>query len=125
MMRARNIIDSFHFAIKGLVYVLKTQRNMRMHFIVALGVLLLSSLLGVHRAELTMLLFAISLVITLEIVNTAIETLVDILSPGYHHLAEITKNVAAAAVLVSALNAVAVGYLILGARIFSFISRLI
>lgn len=111
-MEVRKLIDSFNYAINGLLYALRTQRNMRIHFGFALIALLLSVLFDVSKVELLVLFFTISLVIVCELINTAVEAVVDLYTRRYHPLARIAKNVAAGAVLFSAVNAVIVGYLI-------------
>lgn len=111
-MEVRKLIDSFNYAIAGLLYALRTQRNMRIHFGFAMLALLLSVLFNVSKVELLILFFTISLVIITEMINTAVEAVVDLYTRRYHPLARIAKNVAAGAVLFSAINAVIVGYLI-------------
>ncbi len=111
-MEVRKLIDSFNYAISGLVYALRTQRNMRIHFGLALLALLLGIVLDISKVELLILFFTISLVIISEMINTAVEAVVDMYTRKYHPLAKIAKNVAAGAVLFSAINALIVGYLI-------------
>lgn len=109
-MRARNFGESLRFAAAGIAYAFRTQRNLRAH--VALGGL--AWLLGLHlslsRAEMAVLLLTIGFVIAMELVNTAVESVVDLVSESYHRLAEQAKNVAAGAVLASAITSVGVGY---------------
>lgn len=112
MKRARTIIESFNYAISGIIYALRTQRNMKIHFITAIFVIIASSFFDFTTVELLAIFFAIALVIISEMVNTAIETTVDLVTSKYHPLAKIAKNVAAAAVLIAAVNSLIVGYLI-------------
>ncbi len=111
-MEVRKLIDSFNYAISGLIYVLRTQRNMRIHFGLALVALVFSILFNVSKVELLILFFTISLVIITEMINTAVEAVVDMYTRRYHPLAKIAKNVAAGAVLFAAINSIIVGYLI-------------
>ncbi len=111
-MKTKEIIDSFNYAIEGILYVLRGQRNMRIHFAAALIVLMLSLFTSISRFELLVLFLTISLVIVMEMVNTAVETVVDLYTDQYNPLARIAKNVAAGAVLVAAINAIGVGYFI-------------
>lgn len=111
-MRIREIIDSFNYAFEGLLYVFWTQRNMRIHFLAAFLILTLSLFSSITRLELLVLFLTISLVLVMEMVNTAVEKVVDLYTGRYNPLAKIAKNVAAGAVLVSAVNAIIVGYLI-------------
>lgn len=118
-MRARNFAESLRFAAAGIAYAFRTQRNVRAH--AALGGL--AWLLGLHlslsRAEMAVLLLTIGFVIAMELVNTAVESVVDLVSEGYHRLAEQAKNVAAGAVLAAAITAVGVGYALFFERLRS------
>lgn len=116
-MRMRGLIDSFNYAISGIIYTLKTQKNMRIHFTIAFFVLLLSLFFDFTRSEMLILIFTISLVMITEMINTSIEKTIDMYTKEYHPLAEIAKNVAAGAVLVSAVNAIVVAYLLFFDRV--------
>ena len=112
MKKTRNLLDSFGYAISGVLYALKTQRNMRIHFFVAFLVVATSRLLELEDSELLAVLFAIAFVMITEMVNTAVEAVVDMVTEKYHPLAKTAKNVAAGAVLIAAINAVVVGYIV-------------
>lgn len=116
-MEVRKLIDSFNYAVKGIMYALKTQRNMKIHFVAAILVIILSLFFDFSRVEILILFFTISLVIIAEMINTSIEKAIDIFTKKYHPLAEIAKNVAAGAVLIAAINSVIVAYLLLFDRI--------
>lgn len=120
MKKSRTLLESFKYAVSGTIYSFKTQRNIRIHFLTAITVLLVSPFFNFGAIELLIIFFTIALVITTEMINTAIETTVDLVTEKYHPLAEIAKNVAAGAVLISALNAVVVGYLIFYKRLYYF-----
>lgn len=111
-MRNRNLIQSFNNAINGIIFALKTEKNMKIHFWAAIIVLFFSLFTNLSRIEFLILVFTISLVIITEMVNTAVESLVDIATDNYHPLAKIAKDVAAGAVFISMLNAVVVAYII-------------
>ncbi len=111
-MKIRKITDSFNYAIEGIIYAIKTQRNMKFHMVIAILVLLLSLFFDFTKLEMLILFITITLVIVLEMINTAIEATIDVLANYYHPLAKIAKNVAAGAVLISAVNAILVGYLL-------------
>ncbi|NLO82681.1 MAG: phosphatase PAP2 family protein [Clostridiales bacterium] len=119
-MKSRNMIDSFNAAIKGLLYGFRTEKNIKIHFFIALFTLIAAMLADVTKIEALILFITITMVIAAELINTAIERVVDILHSEYHPLAEVAKNVAAAAVLVTAVNAVMVGYIIFYNRISWF-----
>lgn len=111
-MKIRRFTDSFNYAIEGIIHAIKTQRNMKFHMIIAILVLLGSLFFDFTKIEMLILFITITLVIVLEMINTAIEATIDVLANYYHPLAKIAKNVAAGAVLISAVNAVVVGYLL-------------
>lgn len=111
-MRSRSLLWSFNYAIEGIVYALRTQRNMRLHVIAAAVVLAAAVLLDVTRLEMVALLFAIGFVLFTELVNTAIESTVDLAVDRFDPRAKVAKDVAAGGVLISSLVAVAVGYVI-------------
>ncbi len=116
-MKVKKLIDSFSFAIEGIRFAFRTERNLRIHFLATTLVLLFALLLGLTKIEMIILFFTISLVIIMELVNTGIEHLVDMVSPQYSTKAKVAKNVAAGAVLVTAINAVMVGLLIFSSRL--------
>ncbi len=100
---------SFRYALEGLKYTLITQQNMRIHFLVALGVLLFSLWLPLTKVEVLLLFVCILLVIVAELFNTAVEAVIDLVTRDFHPLAKVAKDVAAGAVLLSAGMAVVVG----------------
>lgn len=108
---------SFTWAFEGIVYVLRTQRNMRIHTGAGLLALILALLLGVTRLEFIAVLGAVSLVLIAEMFNTAIEAAIDALVTHYHPLVKVAKDVSAGAVLVATANALAVAYLVFYNRI--------
>lgn len=111
-MKIRKFTDSFNYAIEGIIYAIKTQRNMRIHMFIAILVLIFSLFFDFTKVEMLILFLTITLVIVLEMINTAIEATIDVLANYYHPLAKIAKNVAAGAVLISAITAILVGYLL-------------
>ncbi len=111
--RSRSILWSFNYAIEGIVYALRTQRNMRVHMALAVLAAVASLLLGLKGFGLIAIIFAISLVLVTELVNTAIEATVDLATDRYDPVAKIAKDVSAGAVLVAAINALIVAYLVL------------
>jgi diacylglycerol kinase (ATP) len=108
-----SIIQSFNYAFEGVIWVLRTQRNMRIHFAIATIVLVLAFALDVTKLELIALLLAIAFVLIAEMVNTAVEAAVDIATTSFDPLAKLAKDISAGAVLIAAVNAVLVGYLVL------------
>lgn len=123
--RPPTIVESFNFAIEGIIHVLRTQRNMRIHFAVAVGVLIAALVFDVSRLELIALLIAISFVLIAEMVNTAIEGAVDVASTSFDPMAKLAKDIGAGAVLIAAINAIAVGYLVFSGQVADESSRLL
>ncbi|MCC6545261.1 MAG: diacylglycerol kinase [Nitrospirae bacterium] len=118
-MKPRNFFESANVAVEGILYAAKTQKHMRYHFWVAGAVIIASLLLGVTRIEFLILSFIILLVLLSEMFNTAIEAIVDLVSPEYNQLAKIAKDVAAGAVFLISAGAIITGYLIL----FPYVKR--
>jgi len=116
-VRSRSVLYSFDYAIRGIVYALRTERNMRWHFLVSAVVFIAALALRISGLELIALVFSVGFVLVAELVNTAIETTVDLATEGYDPLAAVAKDVAAGAVLVSAITAVTVGYVVFFPRL--------
>ncbi len=116
---------SFRYAADGLRYCFATQRNMVIHLVVGIAVITLAFLLGLKRWELLLIITAVFAVLVVETINTAVEKMVDLVIEEHHKLARITKDVAAAAVLLTAGYAVLVGLLTLGPRLWGILIKLI
>jgi diacylglycerol kinase (ATP) len=121
--RGQSVLASFNVAAEGVIHALRTQRNLWIHFAVATAVLVAAVGFGVSRIELMVLLLAITFVLVAELVNTAIEAAVDVASTSFDPMAKLAKDIAAGAVLVAALNAVAVGYLVFSGEVADRSSR--
>ena len=115
--RNSSILQSFNFAFEGVIHVLRTQRNLRIHFAIAVLVLVLALVFDVSRLELVALMLAITFVLIAEMVNTAVEATIDVATTSFDPLAKLAKDIAAGAVLIAAMNAIAVGYLVFENRI--------
>jgi diacylglycerol kinase (ATP) len=123
--RTPAVIQSLNWAFEGVIHVLRTQRNMRIHFALATAVLILAFSYGVTKLELMALLVAISFVLIAEMVNTAIEATIDLATTSFDPLAKIAKDIAAGAVLIASVNAIVVGYLVFADRLTQPSSRLV
>ncbi len=117
---------SFNHAFDGIMYAARTQPNMRAHLVIALLVVLGALVLRLDRVYVIALVVIVALVLALELVNTAIEAVVDLLTATHHPLAKTAKDAAAGAVLIGSIAAIVVGYLILyhgiisgGQRVFA------
>lgn len=111
-MPVRKMIDSFNYALDGVIFALRTQRNMRIHLLITILLILMAVNFELSRSEIIALTFCVTLVFVTEMINTAIESAIDLFTREYHELAKISKNVAAGAVLITAINATLVGYLV-------------
>lgn len=119
-------LRSFHHAFEGIIYATRTERNMRVHFLIAALVLVATLVLRLDRYYVVATITLIALVLSLELMNTAIESIVDLLTVAHHPLAKTAKDAAAGAVLVAAVGAALCAYLIFyqgiiggGARVFA------
>lgn len=123
--RTPAVLQSFNWAFEGVIHVLRTERNMRIHFALATAVLILAFSYGVTKLELMALLIAISFVLIAEMVNTAIEATIDLATTSFDPLAKMAKDIAAGAVLIASVNAVLIGYLVFADRLTEPSSRLV
>ena len=112
-MKPKSWAQSANLAIEGIIYSVKTQRHMRYHLFVALAVLVLSLVLDISRIQFVLLCVAIVLVLVTEMMNTAIEVVVDMIAETYHPLAKTAKDIAAGVVLIASIGALMLAYLIL------------
>lgn len=122
-MRNGNILDSFNNAIEGFIYVVKTQKNMRIHFMLAVLVILAGIYLNFSKVELVVLGVSMVFVLFAEMFNTAIEQMVDLFTEETHPVARIVKDISAGAVLVSAIAAFIVGYLLFIERFSGYLEH--
>lgn len=112
-MKPRSWVQSANLAIEGIIVAVKTQRHMRYHLYAAAAVLVLSLILRISRIEFILLCMSIVMVLVAELLNTAIETTVDMISEEFHPKAKIAKDIAAGVVLVASVGALTLAYLIL------------
>ncbi|MGH2970589.1 MAG: diacylglycerol kinase [Gaiellaceae bacterium] len=110
--RAPTLLDSFNYAFEGIIHVLRTQRNLRLHFGIAVVVIGAAAAVGVARDDLILLLMAIAFVLVAEMVNSAIEGAIDVSTTSFDPNAKLAKDIAAGAVLIASVTALAVGYLV-------------
>ena len=111
-MKNDNFIEACNNAVNGIIYTATTQRNFRIQLVLAVIVMILSLFYGLDTSQFLCLVFALFFVLFAEMINTAIETVVDLFVDVYHPKAKIAKDVAAGAVVLSAINAIVVGYFI-------------
>jgi len=118
-------IDSVNFAIQGILHATRTQKHMRYHFCAAILLLVAVLFLRITAIEFTLLCLSVSFVLFAEMMNTAVEAIVDLVSPDYHPLAKVAKDVAAGAVLIAAFGTAVMGYSILSTYIFPYYRRIL
>ena len=116
--RAGSFWQSLAFALAGLNHTFRSQRNLRIHIAIAVAVVIAAFVLRISRTEWAVVVTLISLVIGLELLNTAIEALVDLTSPVPHPLAKVAKDTAAGAILVAAVGSAIVGLIIFLPRLW-------
>ena len=121
--RSQSLFQSFNYATEGIIHAVRTQRNLWIHFALAAAVLIAAVGFGASKLELAVLLLAITFVMVAELVNTAVEATIDVASTSFDPMAKIAKDIAAGAVLIAALNAVAVGYLVFSGEVATRSSR--
>ncbi|UVI32142.1 diacylglycerol kinase [Paenibacillus spongiae] len=119
----QRFIRNAGYAVAGIVHAVKTQRHMKFHLVAAAVAVTTGAACQLSRVEWIMLILVIAMVIAAELLNTAVEAVVDLASPERHPLAKAAKDTAAAAVLVTAVAAAVVGLLLFGPRIWSVIQR--
>lgn len=117
-LRKQRFWRSLGYAAAGVWYALKTQRNMRIHLGIALLTQLAAWWLEISRSDWLLVVFAIGLVIALELLNTAIEAAVDLVTEEWRAKAKLAKDTAAGAVLVAALAAVVIGICVYGPPLY-------
>jgi diacylglycerol kinase (ATP) len=111
--------QSFRFAFEGWWYVIRTQKNAWIHAIISIAVLLIGFWLHLAPQDWAVIILAIGMVWAAEFFNTALEAIIDLISPEKNHLAKVSKDVGAAAVLIAAVASVIIGLLILGPPLWS------
>lgn len=118
------IINSFKYAFRGLREVVSTERNVKIHLLFAILAVVLSFLLKLQLLELLFVIISITVVLFAEIINTALEKTLDLISQENSHKVQLIKDMSAAAVLLTALNAIAVALVVFVPKIINFIGSL-
>jgi len=121
MNKSPNLQASLKYALQGIRLVLRRERNLRIHLVISLLVLVLAAWLRLERTDWLILILTMAMVLAAEVMNSAVEYLVDLSTLEYHHLAKAAKDAAAGAVLLTAAAAVLVGLLIFGPRLLTLL----
>lgn len=119
----KNFLQSFKCAMNGIKYVFSSQRNILIQVYIGIIAIVLGFLFKITEIEWLVLILTIVFVILSEFINTSIETTVDLITEEYNEKAKIAKDVAAGAVLISAICSIIVGFIIFSGRIINFIFR--
>ncbi|MDO4200144.1 MAG: diacylglycerol kinase family protein [Clostridia bacterium] len=106
------ILKSFKFAVKGILYTIKNEKNMRIHTVISFYVLLFSCFFHLSFVKYAVLFLTLGSVLTLEMINTSLEAIIDICSKEYNSVAKIAKDIAAGAVMISSVFAVLIGIML-------------
>ncbi|RYZ94074.1 MAG: diacylglycerol kinase family protein [Sphingobacteriaceae bacterium] len=117
----KKLLRSFGYAFKGLSYAFATQLNFKIHVAAAILAILLGFLLRITTVEWLWIILSITIVLLVELINTAIETLTDLVSPGYNEKAGHVKDISAAAVLITAIFAFFTGMVVFLPRIYAYL----
>lgn len=120
--KLRDRLKSFTYAFKGIKFVFLSQHNMWIHIALAFIAVTMGFVLEINALEWVVVIFSIGLVLAAEIFNSAIETLVDLVSPNYNEKAGKIKDMAAGAVLISAITTVIIGAIIFIPKIFNLLN---
>jgi undecaprenol kinase len=116
--RRRGLLRPFTFAIVGILHAIRNERNMKIHTVVAVIVIILGLFYQLSAIEWMLIVFAIGGMLSLELMNTAIERVVDLVTKDFHPLAKQAKDVAAGAVFIYAILSVLIGCIIFLPKIF-------
>ncbi len=122
-MKSHSLLESFKYAIEGIKYTIKTQRNIRIHIIIGGLVIGLSLFLHISRVDFAVILIVISLVIVAELLNTSIETLLDIINKKYNEDVKHVKDIQAGAVLIFSVFSVVVGIILFWPYMYRFLHK--
>lgn len=114
-------VKSIIIAAKGIIALIKEEDNAKIHLFATVSVISLGLFLGLSTIEWCLIILCIAGVFSAEAMNTAVETLTDLVSPDYHALAGKTKDFAAAAVLIFSIGAAIIGFIIFLPKIFKFL----
>lgn len=117
----KRLMNSFKYAFKGIGHAFKYEQNFKIHSIFVIAVILMSIVLKISQTEWLFIIIIVGLVIATELINTALEALVDLVTSEYKELAKVAKDTASAAVLILALTSVIIGLVIFIPKIIEFI----
>lgn len=114
----KRLLRSFHFAWTGIRQTFKTERNFQIHCMMSMIVITVALIVELSKLEWIIILFLIGGILSLELINTALEKTIDLITSEYHPLAKMAKDAAAGAVFIYTILAVIIGFLIFFPKIF-------
>ena len=117
----KNFFEALKNSLSGLFYAIKEQKNLKIQLIMAFLVIIFSIVIKINKIEMMFICIAICFVIFAEVVNTAIEKTVDLVTEEYNEKAKIAKDIAAGAVIISSINAIIVGIIVFLEKIINVI----
>lgn len=121
-MKTKSLIESFKYALQGIYHGIKKERNFKIHMVFVILVIIMSFILKINKTELIILSITISMVLSAELFNTALENAIDLIcGDNINPLAKIAKDCSAGAVLITAINSVIVGFIIFFDKLINFI----
>jgi len=120
-MKNKNLLQSFLNAISGIIYTIKSERNMKIHLAAAFFAVILSVLLKISVPEFLIVCLTVSAVIICELFNTAVEMIINQIFTTYNETAKTIKDIAAGAVFISAVTSLIVAYFVFFKRIGNFL----
>jgi len=121
-IKFKRLLQSFKYASKGIYYAVKEEQNMKIHFLLSFIVFIFSILFRISAYEALILIIAISFVIAMEMINTILERVMDIIKPRMHPYVKHVKDMLAATVLIGALASIAVGAIIFIPKILELLT---
>ena len=119
--KSKNVISSFKYAFQGIFSALKTERNLKIHVTIMILVIIAGIVLKISKIEWIICIILFGLVIGGEMLNSAIETVVDIAMPDINPKAKFAKDAAAGAVLVFAIASAIIGFMIFGPKLIALL----
>lgn len=120
-MKQYTFLESLHFALEGIFFAIRDNKNLRIHFVAAVLIFLIAIFLKVTPTDFSLLVVMVVLVISSEMVNTSLEEMTDLITTEHRQSAKVAKDVAAGMVLVTSCGAAIVGVIVLYPYIFKFL----
>lgn len=118
-VKTKKLVNSFKYAFNGIILSFKTERNMKIHILIMIIVIIAGIILKINQIEWIICIILFSIVIAGELFNTAIETIVDMITPYRNEKAKISKDISAGAVLILTIGTAIAGIIIFAPKIYN------